>query len=615
MRLLNPFMLAFLGFIPILLLIHRLRPKPKRMEITNLFLWQEVFRERTSRITLRELKNNIPLILQIIVIILAAMAMADPVWTHFTKKEGDIILVLDTSASMKTRSGSSTRFEQAMIKAFDVINKRHGDQKLLLIDAGREPRLLSGFVKSTGEARDLLKELTPSDEPGDLKKALYFALSFIHPEQDDTIYLITDGAGCDFNRLLEIHPKIVPVLIRGGERNVGIIKFEFREELDRPNHYEIMIEVKNYNPVPVRCPVRLTIDRKQIYETYLSLDVFEKKMLIIPYQGLITGIAKAAIEIEDDFTTDNHAFLSLSASDEIWVLLVSRGNYFLERVLESYPNIMVNSMKEIIPSSWEEQTGRHDIVIIDRMDFPSVKRGNFLLIDAYSPSIPLVKKGLISFPRMLSWDNKNPLMENIDLGGMIIEEASKLKADKQMKPVIESQETGLMYTYEEKGLRTVFLGFDINRSDLPLRIAFPVMMSNIMNRLTPYKLTSSTMKTQAGSPMDIHVSPDTTIISTRAPHEKWKKYKVTGNPFRYTNTKNVGIYVLSEKNKRRYFTVNLVDELESDIQVPIIESKSDRSGGKDDLEEVAVLRHLWMPFVLFLLFSLFSEYYFWLKSG
>lgn len=608
-------MLAFLGLIPILLLLHRLRPRPKQAEITNLFLWEEVYRERSHRITLRELKRNIPLILQIVAVCLASIALADPVWIHFTQKEGDMILVLDTSASMKTRSGGKTRFQQAVVKAGEIIGKRRGDQNLLLIEAGKEPRLISGPVQDTGEARDLLDGLTPTDEPGDLKKALYFAISFMNPEKDDTVYLVTDGAGCDFPALMEIHPKIVPVLVRGGEKNAGITKFEFREKPNQPNHYEVMIEVKNFQPTPVRCPLRLTIDRKQIYETVLSLDVFEKRLIIIPYHGLITGIARASLETEDDFPTDNHAFLSLSASDEVWILLVSRGNYFLERVLESYPNIMVNSMKEIVPSSWEEQTGRHDIVIIDRMDFPPVPRGNFVLIDSYSPSIPIEKEAPVHNPGTLSWDGESPLMQDIDLNGLIIEEASGVKAHDPAKPVIESPETGLMYTYEEKGLRAVFLGFDINRSDLPVRVAFPVMMSHIINWLTPYKLSSSSLKTQAGSPIDIYVSPDTTTLSTRAPGGEWRKHRATQNPFRYTNTRNVGIYVLTQKNRHRYFTVNLVDELESDIQSPSIGSASGRPGKETDSEEVAVHTRLWIPLVLLLLLSLLWEYYFWLRSG
>ena len=75
-------MLAFLGLIPILIILHKLRPKPKRINITNFFLWQAVFNERTSNITLKDLKKNIPLFLQILMVCLGAVALASPVWTH-----------------------------------------------------------------------------------------------------------------------------------------------------------------------------------------------------------------------------------------------------------------------------------------------------------------------------------------------------------------------------------------------------------------------------------------------------------------------------------------------------------------------------------------------------
>ena len=502
-----------------------------------------------------------------------------------------------------------------MERAVQIIDQIQTDQKILLIEAGKEPRLRSGFIDDKKKVRDLLLGFSPSDESGNLEKALYFALSFMDPARDDTVYLVTDGAGCDFSKLINIHPKIVPEVILGGENNIGITKFEYREELDSPGHYEIMLEIKNFNVVPVTCPVRLTIDRTIIFETSISLDILEKRLLIIPYRGLVTGIASAVLEIEDDFHVDNSAYLALSGSKDIWVLLVSKGNYFLEKILEAYPNVMVNSMSEIMPSSWEEQTIRHDIVIIDRMDFPAIGRGNFLLIDSFSPSIPIKSEGRVVFPGTFFWEKENPLMENIDMDGVIIEQASKLRADKGAKAIVESPQTGLMYTYEDKGIRAVFLGFDINRSDLPLKIAFPVMISNIINWLNPNKLISSTLKTRPGEPIDIYLSPETTTISTLAPDERWERHDVTTNPFQYRDTDKVGIYTISENKKRRYFTVNLADEMESDIQSPVIESTFIRQGEVSDGEEVPIRRPLWVFVILLVLSILLLEWYFWLKVG
>ena len=44
--------------------------------------------------------------------------------------------------------------------------------------------------------------------------------------------------------------------------------------------------------------------------------------------------------------------------------------------------------------------------------------------------------------------------------------------------VAKSVETPLMLTWERGKLRLFFIGFDITASDLPLRVAFPVLFHN-----------------------------------------------------------------------------------------------------------------------------------------
>ena len=606
-------MLLTLGIIPILIIIHTLKPKPRQVDVTNLFLWNEVLKEKTRNLSFERLKRNLPLLLQILIVVLAALALAKPTWTYQTAKKGNMILVIDTSASMKTRSGSGIRFDLARQKALQLIEKRDPGQKILIVEAGNKSVVKTGFTDNSSQAQDLVKKLQPSDAAANLEPAIYLALSFVDPAKEDLLYLITDGAGKDFSVLVKDQPKIRPIIISGGEHNVGITKFEFRQQVDHSDQYEFMLEIKNFDFSPVECSIRLSIDRVALFDSVIPFDAQEKKMLIIPYSGLINGIARATLEIEDDFTVDNQAYLSLNAAKEIWVLLVSKGNHFLEKLLAAYPNFRVNSVKEIIPSSWPEQTARHDIVIVDRMDFPETARGNFLLIDSYSPSIPVIKTGQVRLPEILAWNLKSPLMANVNLSGLIVEEGTKLQADRQLQPVIESARTGLMYAFEKNGLRVVLIGFDFTRSDLPLKVAFPVMMSNIFNWLNPHKLEFSILQTQAGEAFDIYLNPQTDTLYTRAPDEKWEKHRVKMNPFRYENTGRVGIYTIAENGKERYFTVNLADESESDINSISLEHRPDQSEPPLVSAEISAQQPLWMFFIITGCALLMIEWYSWLK--
>ena len=610
MSFLNPGMLITLGLIPILILIHTLKPKPKQVEVSNFFLWQAVLKERSRNLSFERLQRNLPLILQIALVTLAALALANPTWEYSVSRSGNLILIVDTSASMKTNTATGTRFEHAIEKALNLIEQREGDQKILIVEAAQKPLVKVGFSDDTRQAMRMIKSLTPTDQSAELEPAIYLALSFVDTARRDSIYVITDGAGGDFSGIVKRHPMIKPVIVSGGEHNVGIIRFEFRQTFAGYDKYEIMLEVKNFTAAAVDCPVRLSIDNSVLFENPIFLQAREKKVLIVPYSGLITGIARAHLNIDDDFTIDNQAYLSLNASKDVWVLLVSEGNYFLEKLLDAYPNFKVNAVKEIIPSSWQEQVLRHDIVIVDRMDFPETQKGNFLLINAYSPSIPLVKTGEISFPRNIHWDHENPIMADVDFGGMVVEQASVLQAGKQTVPVVESADTGLLYTYEKGGLRAALMGFDITRSDLPFKIAFPVMMSNIINWLNPNRLEFSTLQTRSGEPYDIYLAPQTEMFHTRAPHEKWEKQPAITNPFRYTRTDQVGIYSIYENGKQRYFTVNLADESESDISASSIAEKPD-----EPLQPavISAQQSLWAVFLLLCLAVLMVEWIVWLR--
>ena len=312
-------MLLALAFIPVLLLIHALRPKPSRIEVTGLYLWQEVLKERSVHVRFKRFRRNLPLLLQILIVILTSLAMAGPVRLYATSQEGDMILVVDTSASMKTRAGNATRFDLAKEKAIDLIDRRSSGRRVLIIEAGRKPVLNCGFLTDTKRLRQHIQDLQAADTSGSMEAAVYLALSFVDPKRNDTVYLVTDGAGGDLSALLKLHPLLKPIIVSGGENSVGITKFEFRQQPGRTTDFEILLEVKHFIPAPVECPIRISIGGSVIADTRIAFEGIEKKLLIFPYSGPVAGIARASVNIDDDFMIDNTAYLSFSPRKDIWV--------------------------------------------------------------------------------------------------------------------------------------------------------------------------------------------------------------------------------------------------------------------------------------------------------
>jgi hypothetical protein len=614
MQLLNPGALLLLGLIPVLILIHSLKPKPKKVVVSDLFLWQQASREKRGGARIRRLMSNLPLYLQILAVMLASLALAKPVWFSPPKVKGNAVLVLDTSASMKTRTGDGIRFDQARTEAFKLIDELPKGAKMMIIEAGNKPLIKTPFTEDKNHLKQTVEGVQPQDVHSQMEKAMTLALSFMDPESNDQILFVTDGSGFDFQKVARIHKKVRTILVRGGTKNVGITRFNFRQVIDSPERFEIMLEIKNFNPHPALCPIHLTLEQNTLVKETIGLKAGEKKLIIFPYSGPISGRAQATLELRDDFPVDNEAFAVLSTSRDMWILLVSEGNYFLEKLLEAYPNFLINSVKEIIPTSWKDQTNRHDIVILDRISPPSTEKGNYLLIESLSPSIPISKTGQIESPEVVDWYRKNPLLANLDLMGLSIERANQVEADETLRPIIESYGTGLMYSYEENGLRAVYLGFDLTRSDLPLRVAFPVMMSNIFEWLQPRKLLFTSSQIIAGMPSSLYLGPQTEEFSVVGPSGKWEKYRAETNPFDYMSTGKVGIYTVAEGEKWRYFAVNLLNESESDIRIPDYDPNIPGTPQQTSQDPIKEEIPLWIFFLGVASVALILEWYFWLKS-
>jgi hypothetical protein len=615
MQLLQPQALWLLGLVPVLILIHALRPKPRSIEVTNLFLWREALRERQGGLGLARFVRNLPLLLQILAVLLAALALARPVVARPAQVAQDAVLVLDAGASMKARGEGGRRFDLARQAALKLVDSLPRGRRMMVIEAGAGPAVRLPFSEDRRRIREAVQSIRPTDAPGGLKKALELALSFLDPERDDRVFLITDGADRSVEDLLKRHPRVQPVLVSGGRRNVGLTRFEVRPTPALGGEYEFMVEVMNFSPFPVLCPLLLEVDHETVAAPTVGLKPREKKRLFFPYSGPIAHTAAASLRLKDDFETDNQAWLVLNEAQDLWVLLVSQGNYFLETLLKAYPNLKVNAVREIASSSWREQAARHDVVILDRVSAPSTPPGNYLLIKALSPNVPISGREEVRRPRIVDWDEKSPLLSGLNLTGLSIESALRAQADPGLKPLVEARQTPLMFAYEKGNLRAVWLGFDLLRSDLPLKVAFPVLMGNILNWLHPDRFRVSAPHLQAGQPLTVRLLAGTKEFSIRRPSGRWEKQTASSNPFEYAATDEVGLYTVIEGESWRSFAVNLLDEAESDIRAAAYEGPREAGASDAGPAQGRAQTALWTLCLLLVALSLLAEWQAWLREG
>src|SRR5882672_7104128 len=103
MSFLFPFGLALFGLAGPLILLHVLKQKREDRVVSSTLLWQRVVNDVQARHPFQRLRANLLLILQLVVLALAALALARPVVQATGERTRAVGIVLDVSASMLAR--------------------------------------------------------------------------------------------------------------------------------------------------------------------------------------------------------------------------------------------------------------------------------------------------------------------------------------------------------------------------------------------------------------------------------------------------------------------------------------------------------------------------------
>src|SRR4030095_4518036 len=161
-----------------------------------------------------------------------------------------------------------------------------------------------------------------------------------------------------------------------GKDNVAIVGFEVRRHPEQSAPVEIMVHVRNYTARAMRVPLVLTLGERTLMRQEIEIGADDRRVLIYPYDGSLTGTLVARLEITDDFSTDNQAYLAVSDAPPVRILYVGPGNPYLSNLLRFFANVQVTAQPR-----WGEDLAQSrdqfDVVIFDRVIPPALKQGNF----------------------------------------------------------------------------------------------------------------------------------------------------------------------------------------------------------------------------------------------
>src|SRR5581483_7482139 len=478
--------------IPAIIILHTLRPRGVRVGTSALFIWERVLKERQMGQWLgRLLRKNLALLLQLLAAIALIAALADPRVTWLGGRAADTIVVLDQSASMKAKGRSGSRFDDARAELLKLIDALPYGGNMMIIGAGPRPQILSTWSGDAAHLRAVARSARATDAAAPVKDAVLFAHSFLKRGGGDRVMVVSDGAFDGAEELPWNSGHLALVRVGAGGENVGITGFELRRFPGEADRHEVMVAVKNFTSHAVAAPLTVSGEKIWARET-VEIGAGATRVLAYPHSGALPDRLEARLDIADDFTTDNRGYLAVKSAAPLRVLYVGRGNPYLDKLFRSLPYLQITHTDQANPESFR----LFDAVVLDGVAPPALGEGNFIVINA-APK-PFEARGKVSKPRLLPAAAHHALAESVSLSDISIREALRLVPAPGATVLARAPEGPLIFAVEQPRLKALVVGFDLLASDLPWRVAFPVLFSNAFEWFRPRGVEFPGARVEAG---------------------------------------------------------------------------------------------------------------------
>lgn len=470
-----------------LVALYVLKLRRRRVEVPFAQLWRKVLRDVESTALWRRLRRLLSLALQLTLLALILLAIGDPRLAA-SQRGRTVALVIDVSASMQTHDSRGVyRITQAIDAARAQVRGLGGADEALLIAMGAQPSPLTGLTHDDRELLRALDGLKATDAPADLDGAMRLAAAALRGRPNPTLVLIGDGgwdpALLDRLKLDGIDLRYQPVGV--SQDNLAITAFAVRRYRANQTAYEVLVEAQRFSPAgvtgPRACSLELRQDGEVVNVEKLELQPGEKIQRLYPNLAGEGTRLEAVLrpQVPDALQVDDHAYALLPPRKKLKVLLVSPGNLFLEGALLLDENLEV---EKTAPAGYTPAVAKKfDALVLDGFVPDETPPVSALYVDPRGPKSPFVVRGEIANPIVTEAADKHPLMRWVTLADLNIARASRFRlqpgdvavASSLREPIIVARDQGLR--------KLVAFGFDLRRSDLPLRVAFPVLVVNALD--------------------------------------------------------------------------------------------------------------------------------------
>jgi len=463
-----------------IIIFYLVRERPRRRVVSNLLFWPQDQTVLSESARWRKLRRWFSLFLQLVFLLLLIAALTRPIWPWGSGQINPAVIVLDASASMRAQDGNASRFVAAVGDAERFAKSLGSGQEVSVVLANSSPQVLTGWTDSRHQLAEAFSKAQPETAASSPRQALTLAKNLAASRTAKVVFF-TDGVwdGPLEEGVLDgvsIHP------VGSESTNAGLSRLSARRSPALPGEVTVFAEVRNSGnggggKISLFGNERL-LDAREIAVTPGQP---WRKEWILQEQGTLNLSAKIEGFGGDSLAFDDSFNLAIEPLTRIEAVLVSPPDRYLEAALAAIPALDVQRL-------WPPDTLKYGDALklwifqgaIPPPDFQAL--GLVMILPEQSGFFG-ERVGEMSEPWITEVNQNHDLTRAVSLDRVTVGRAVEFQPIEGATSFVGSAGRPLIFGRWEADSHWLVVAMDPAKSDLVMRAAFPILISNVVQTL------------------------------------------------------------------------------------------------------------------------------------
>jgi len=564
--------------------------RPTRV-VPSAFLWDEVLRDVQANAPWQRLRPNLLLLLQLLAVAALVLALARPYTLRAAVAPGDVVAVLDASALMGATDVAPSRFAAARARVSTLIDGLGANSAMSIVLMARRPRILvaqSADRAALHTALDAARTTSERLDQSSAAAALAVAAALARGGRDATLFVYGAAGG----------PAIVPppglaanarVEVIGSDRlrDLGIADLAASRAPD--GTVSVLARVDNpgrrtassslaldalIGPVPdPRNPAWREVDLRPVALAPGGTETIVRTSLPA---GAVA--VRGRLLASDDLASDDWAWVAVPRTTARRVVLVTRGNPYLQLALGLAPGVRVDT---VAPEGYNPaRAGCADATVFDDEAALPARLPPGPILAVGPPASPgartvlglsIARPAPVAAGRLRVGDDPDGLTRDAQAAEVGVSRASALGVPPWGYAVLREGGVGgvggapVFVAGQNGPRREAVLGFSLYDSNWPVLPGFPILVGHVLDWLAPPSSTG-TAGYQPADPVPLAVSACATSLAVVDPAGARTPLPVGAGSAApsYAGTEQPGLYTIEQGGgggrgrgvARAFFAVN-----------------------------------------------------------